>query len=167
MTEQEPLPFEPEVFEQRVEFTPAKNWLAADSSRNYGHIGMKIIFSLIGPRGAITTVISPSWYIKSSRDAWTHEHRSWLKHTPDIWDLSYHAYEPQYEDQTSCPCTLLRGGRCYSDGTTLNEELCEGFLAGGSDWLWKKLRQVYDYRFHGAAYPSFAPEYIPHPDAGK
>jgi hypothetical protein len=108
----------------------------------------------------------------SSRDAWRRDAGKYTtlndpSNKPDIWDLSYHAYEPQYEGQGACPCSYLKGGKCYSDGTSINDELCEGFIAGGSDWLWKKMREVYNSRFLGYPYPSFTPEYIPHPDDAK
>lgn len=159
------LPFD-DKFEQRVVFTRAKNWSRADASRNYGHIGMKITFALIGPAGAITWLVYPRWYVQPSRDAWQGLIRdNEPRDMPDAWDLGYHAYEPQYEDQTSCTCDLLKGGKCYSDGTLLGaKELIEGFIAGGDEWIWRKLREVYESRFNNAPYPSFAPEYEPHPD---
>lgn len=160
------LPFSAE-FKQSVHFTSAKSWLHPDAARSYGHIGMKIIFSLVGPKGAISWVLSPGWYIKPTRDAWAgryHVDES-MRFKPDSHDLGYHAYEPQYEGQTSRHCNLLDGGRCYSDGTSLGAlELIEPFLAGGDEWLWKHLRALYEHRFNDAPWPEPITEYEPHPD---
>ena len=166
---QQDLPLEEEVFEQRVEFVPAKHWMKPKPSRNYGVIGMRIYFVLIGPKGAISWMLSPSWYVAESRAHLANfartQHEIDRTNKPDAWDLGYHAYEPQYEDQGTYECTYLKGGKCYCDGTSLGAlDLVEGFLAGGDVWLWRKLREVYESRFNGAPYPDFTPEYEPHPD---
>ncbi len=153
-------------FERRVRFTSAKNWVRPAASENYGHIGMKIIFSLIGAKGAVSWTVHPGWYVESSRKEW--EGRSYSafdeRHAPDAWDLGYHAYEPQYEGQSTCDCDLLLGGKCYPDGTSLGaKELIESFLAGGDEWLWKHLELCYMSWFEGAPWPKAIPQYEPHP----
>ena len=44
------------------------------------------------------------------------------------------------------------------------DEVIEGFLAGGTDWLWPKLEEYYACIFEGAPFPDFTPHYLPHPD---
>lgn len=153
-------------FMQRVSFTPSRNWLRSAAARNYGIIGTKIIFALIGPKGAVTWTLSPNWYIKSCREHLSRFDRKYDPFLqPEAHDLSYHGYAPQYEDQTCRECDLLSGGKCFSDDTSLRaKELVEGFLAGGDKWLWSKLREVYESWFNAAPWPDFTPQYEPHPD---
>lgn len=159
------LPFTPRTFERRVNFTSARNWTRS-SGNNYGHIGMKIIFSLIGPKGAITWIVSPKWYVASTRASWGNKAGQYDEpFQPDAFDLAYHAYEPQFEGQACHNCDLLSGGKCYSGGTALSAKLLiEPFIAGGEEWLWKHLEEVYANRFEGGPTPDTTPQYEPHPD---
>jgi hypothetical protein len=164
------LPLEPEVFTQNIKITGAKNWRRPNPSRDYGHIGAKMFFELVGPQGAISVALFMDWYVKSSRDEWIGKDMPDYRprYTPYIADVSYHAYEPQYEDQTCNNCHLLKGGKCYSDGSSLTgDDMMEGFIAGGSEWMFKKMRELYESRFNDAPYPDFTPEYDPHPDDRK
>lgn len=86
---------------------------------------------------------------------------------PKGWDLGYHAFEPQREGQEPMTehCGALDGKRCYYDGSALAaEELVEGFLAGGTKWLWPKLAECYRATFEGGKWPSFEPEYMRRPE---
>lgn len=164
------LPLEPEVFTENIKITGAKNWRRSNPSRDYGHIGSKMHFELVGPRGAITVGLFMGWYVKSTRDKWAgKDMRDYCeRYTPWIADVSYHAYEPQYEYQCTHNCDLLKGGKCYSDGSALQgDEMREGFIAGGSAWMFKKMREIYEARFNDAPWPDFTPEYEPHPDDRK
>jgi len=87
---------------------------------------------------------------------------------PSGWDLGYHAYEAQYEGQDPHSDCHLLGCECFYDGSGLQaDEMIEGFLAGGTEWLWPKLAEVYRARFDGAEWPDFSPSYKPHPDDAK
>ncbi|MGH6792791.1 MAG: glycoside hydrolase family 3 N-terminal domain-containing protein, partial [Methyloceanibacter sp.] len=46
----------------------------------------------------------------------------------------------------------------------LGQAMIEGFLAGGTDWLWPKLEEFYRHIFEGAPFPDFTAHYLPHPD---
>lgn len=160
------------AFTRRLDFTHAKDWYKPDNpSRNYGHIGVKMTFSLKGPKGAVHWVISPSWYVESTRQMWLRMERERMerepaKNKPDAWDIGYHSPEPRYEGQKPMQeCCHILGGTCYYDGSSLQaEKLIEGFLSGGEEWLWLKLEDYYRYTFEDAPYPDFAPKYEPHPD---
>lgn len=164
------LPLEPEEFTQNIKITGAKCWRRENPSRDYGHIGMQMYFELVGPKGAITVMIFLPWYVEQTRHEWgdrdVHVYRE--KHKPWIADVGYHAYEPQYDGHSTCNCNLLKGGKCYPDGSALQgDDMNEGFIAGGSAWMFKKMREIYEARFNDAPWPDFTPEYEPHPDDRK
>lgn len=167
------LPLEPEVFTENIKITGGKHWVRDNPSRNYGVIGMKMFFELVGPKGAITAMIFLPWYVKESRDhlvrVSSDPFRSYREEgTPWIADIGYHAYEPQYDGQLIHDCSLLKGGKCYPDGSSLQgDDMNEGFIAGGSVWMFKKMREMYESRFNDAPWPDFTPEYEPHPDDRK
>lgn len=124
---------------------------------------MTIEFFLKGPAGAIQWTIGTDWGIATVR-----EHMakfSWSQwdnpRKPKGWSLSYHAFEPQWEGQTAMKehCEVLNGKRCYWNGSSVNgKALVEGFLAGGTKWLWSKLAECYRAIFEGGEWPSLEPE---------
>jgi hypothetical protein len=42
-------------------------------------------------------------------------------------------------------CSLLGGGKCWHDGTSLwaSEHWAPGFANGGAEWVWRELRKTY------------------------
>ena len=64
-------------------------------------------------------------------------------------DVGYHASSPQYEDQTPMDyCDLLKGGRCYYDGSGLRaDEWYKIFLEKGLNEIWKMLETDWEERF--------------------
>ncbi len=157
-----------EGFETWVECQPSYYLIRDEPAKNYGVGNMKIVFYLKGPKGAVQWMIGTEWGIKPVRE---HLDRfGWSKYDdprqPKAWDIGYHAHEPQYEDQSKMgdDCHVL-GGPCYYDGSGLNAEpFVEGFLAGGTDWLWPKLAEVYRAWFEDGKWPDLTPEYRKHPD---
>ena len=153
--------------EHWVESSPSRNWIRPEPSRNYGISTVRLTFHVKGPKGAVQWMIGTEWGIKPVREHLEnfpyhrHEFRA-----PTGWDLGYHSPTPRYEGQSvqSENCTIL-GGRCYYDGSSLNaDDLIEGFLAGGTEWLWPKLEEYYRCVFEEAEYPDFTAHYLPHPD---
>lgn len=155
-------------FTRWMECTPSRNWIHKTPNRNYGISTMRMVFYIKGPKGAVQWVIGTEWGIESVRShlsQFTDHHREYQK--PSGWDLGYHSPIPRYEGQTEMtggPCDVL-GGPCYYDGSSLNaDDLIEGFLAGGTKWLWPKLEEYYASVFEDAPYPDFTAHYLPHPD---
>jgi len=158
-----------ETFERWVHFEPSRNWIRDTPSRNYGITTASITFFVRGPKGVVQWKIGTEWGIKSVRD---HLAKFSVRNIeemrmPSGWDLGYHSYRPMYEGQEplteSCP--ILNGDRCYYNGSSLNADyLIEGFLAGGTDWLWPKLEEVYRAQFEDGPEPDFTPPENPHPD---
>ena len=138
-------------FEKIVEVMPAFDRRDPDPAKNYGVSSCRIVFILKGPKGAMQFIIGTNWYVPSAR-----EHLSQFLRTerdfqmkPDGWDVGYHSPVPMYEGQTPMgECHVLKEGDCYYDGSSLQaEEWVEDFVAGGTEWLWKKLEERYRMRF--------------------
>lgn len=158
-----PTLFPVSPLERKVTFTPARNWRHADSSKDFGHIGMRIMFSVTGDMGAISWLVYPGWYVKSTRDAWTSPKEDSFQ--PGAWYLSAHAYTSDVAGEEAEPCDLLLGGKCYCHSSALDARgLVEPFLAGGDEWLWSFLEAYYRFWFEDAPRPSTVPQYLPHPN---
>lgn len=150
----------------KIEWWPAFSWRKPDPKRDYGNGALMIRFIVMGPKGAVQWYTSTGWYLAAVREiAASNPYRE--RDKLEGWDLGYHALEPQYEGQNVSreSCEYCGGKPCYYDGSSLQaKELEEGFLAGGPEWVFKKLREYYAYTFEGGTYPEFTPEYQPHPD---
>lgn len=144
-----------EQFEKIVEVHPAYDHHTGkgpSGKKGGGHHGCEIRFVLKGQKGAVQFLIMTDWMLPSSRE-WlkasgfgrgfresVREERGFM-----AADVGYHAVEPQYEGQGDArPCPYTSTGKCYYDGSgCLADEWAEGFIAGGTEWLWKKLEERY------------------------
>lgn len=166
-----------ELFDLRhkVDFIGAYDLRRLEPSRNYGIHNMEIQFAVIGAKGAVTITMSTGWYLpRNQRDyvisrskgyPWDIEDLA----RPNIVDVGYHAKAPQYEGQDARADCHLLGGPCYYDGTSLwgNEAWRDGFLHGGTEWLWPKMEEYYWHRFYDDPLPDLTPVPRPHPDEVK
>ncbi len=156
---------------RRVDFIGAYDFTRPDPSENYGIHNMEIRFAVSGAKGAITITMSTHWYLPQNQQSSFEMLRKYPFDPlelmmPDITDVGYHARTPQYEEQTpaSGDCHLL-GNPCYYDGSSLwgNEEWRLGFLHGGTDWLWPRMEEEYEHRFHNGPRPNLTPVPRQHP----
>lgn len=152
-------------FTKDVKFSPSRDWIKKEPSRNYGISTMRITFVLKGPLGAVQWMIGTEYAIEPIRKRISDPDEP---RKPTGYDLGYHSPKPMYEGQTSqANCDIL-GCACFYDGSGLNADLLiEGFLARGSDWIWGQLREYYEHTFNGSAWPKFEFSYLPHPDDKK
>lgn len=147
-------------FEHRVEVSPGHCLLHKDPNKNFGVAACRIWFYCIGPKGAVQFQIGTDWYPEAAR---LHLRQFparpiWETRQPEGWDVGYHAREPQYEGQESMKDCHLLGCDCYYDGSSLQaDEWVEGFINGGTEWLWPRLEQLYRSRFEGGEYPDVTP----------
>lgn len=143
-------------FTRRIDFLSAFDKRSDNPSKNYGIGAVRMVFLLIGEKGAVQWMIGTGWYTAS---AVTHlagfPPSGFDKPRPSGWDLGYHAKAPKYEGQSPMGhCHVLAEGDCFYDGSSLNAELpIEGFLAGGLDYLWPKLEALYRSTFEDAPWP--------------
>ncbi len=161
-------------FEHRIEMSGGFDLRRPQPSKDYGIGSVRIWFYVIGPKGAVQWQIGTDWYPPSARAhlkemGWPSEYDCRDAMRPKGWDLGYHAKEPQYEDQSpmTYECQVV-GGKCYYDGSGLNADLLiEGFISGGTEWLWPQLEEYYACVFEGAPFPEFAAIPCKHPDDVK
>ena len=144
------------MLEHHIRFHPAY------ASERYGVHNMEVEFWVRGPKGAISLRMCTHWFVPSeqqrsfdmySKYPW--EPRDLMQ--PDIVDVSYHAHAPAHDsDYATADCAYL-GGPCHSDGSALygNECFREGFLRGGSDWLFARLEEEYAFRLENGPRPNF------------
>lgn len=154
-------------YEHRVEVAPGHCWLHSDDNKNYGVGSCRIFFYCIGEKGAVQFVLGTDWFPEAAR-------RHLAKFPPSrdpqprAWDLGYHSPVPHYEGQDSMGQCSVLGSECYYDGSTLNaENWVEGFLNGGTEWLWPKLEEYYRCVFEGGEYPNVEPVILPNPALAK
>lgn len=134
---------------RETHFTGAYDWRGPP---DYGIHGMDLRFSVKGSKGAITITIFTNWMLPqhqvSAQEIYT---RGKFGHLCRPWfvDIGYHSKEPQYEGQEPQDNCEMTGGLCYSDGSATwgNECWRDGFLHGGSDWLFSRMEDEYRHRF--------------------
>lgn len=151
----------------RVEVSPGFYLVRPEPSKNYGIGACRVTFYAIGALGAVQFMIGTDWYPERAR-----QHLSkfpsrpvWEDTQPTGWDVGYHAKVPQYEGHTSSGQCEVIGCECFYDGSSRQaDEWIEGFINGGTDWLWPRLDQLYRCRFEGGEYPDVTPIPKLHPD---
>lgn len=138
--------------ERKVEFIGGYSWRGEP---DYGIHCMDIFFSVKGALGAITIRIFTNWHLpehqRQTAEMYTHYPFEPIDLCrPNIVDVGYHSKTPQYEGHSPMrgDCELT-DGPCYSDGTSLwgNECWRDGFLHGGSEWLFARMEDEYRHRF--------------------
>lgn len=147
-----------EQYERRVEVSPGFFLIHREDHKNYGIASCLVWFYVIGSKGAVQWQIGTDWYPEAAR-----RHRAKFPPSndrqPSAWDIGYHSRKPMYEDHKPMPgdCSLL-GGECYYDGSSLQaDKWIEGFLNGGTAWLWPKLEEYYRAVFEDGPYPDLTP----------
>lgn len=155
---------------RRVDFIGAYDLTRPEPTQNYGIHNMEISFAVSGAKGAITITMSTHWYLPQNQQS---SFNMLSKYPfdplelmmPNITDVGYHARAPQYENQYKKDNCELLDGPCYYDGTSLwgNEAWRLGFLHGGTEWLWTRMEQEYEHRFHDGPMSDLTPIPRKHP----
>ena len=125
--------------------------------RNFGIHGMELVFWVKGSKGAITIRIFTNWWLPHLQDKMLKLATKGYPFDPlvelmgpKIVDISYHAKEPQYDEQYSIDNCEFTDGKCYCGGSSLwGDEWLPGFLHGGSEWLFERMKDEYRHRFEG------------------
>jgi hypothetical protein len=151
--------------ERRITITPGFYLIRPEPSKNYGIGSCRIWFYVIGPKGAVQWQISTDWYPERARQHLLGFPSEASKHLPDAWDIGYHSPTAKYDGQSSMGHCDVIGCECFYDGSSLNaEKWVEGFVSGGTDWLWPKLEEYYRFTFEGGDHPDLTPQPRKHPD---
>jgi len=121
---------------------------------SHGKHGVEIAFYVKGKKGAVQFKLSTGWlpYYKNVSNCFNIPVFS-----PLPIDLGYHSYTPQYKGQPSFSpgrCTVLRGRRCYYDGSGTQAEDAYYILVNrGEEALWEFLEAYYYSIFYSKPYP--------------
>jgi len=142
----------------KVEMIGGYNWRRDKPAENYGIHGVNIIFSVHGPvGGAVSLLLYTNWFPLDCPNPIP-------PLGPYFADLSYHSRTCINKlDFYSADCKFNQGP-CYSDGSGLRAaEFLPGFLHGGTDWLFPKLKEYYRYIYQNKPYPDLTPSPRPYP----
>jgi hypothetical protein len=145
---------------------------AYDLSPKYGIHNMVIMFVVSGARGAVSITMSTGWYLPAQQLSHVQRHIKGYPWDPEdlarpnITDVGIHSIKEPYEGAFRRDYCEYCGGPAYCDGTSLwgNEAWREGFLHGGTDWLWPRLEEYYNHRFNDGPLPDLTPIPRKHPD---
>jgi hypothetical protein len=156
-----------QVLDHKVVVEPGHCMLHKDPDKNYGVAACRIWFYAIGPKGAVQFRIGTDWYPEAAR-----RHLSKFPHReerqPQGWDIGYHSRVPIYDGQTSMGLCDIIGCECYYDRSSLQaDNWIEGFICGGTEWLWPKLDELYRCQFEGGEYPDLTPQPRKNPKTGE
>jgi hypothetical protein len=112
-----------------------------------GHHGVELRFTLKGPSGAVSLTVFTDWMLASSRE-WLEKRfpDDAAKRYPTMATVVSHSPTQLHEHMTRSrdACPYVEGGTCYGDVSfSMSDDWLEDFIAGGTDFLWPKLREVY------------------------
>lgn len=140
---------------------------------NYGIHNMELHFRVKGPKGGVSCTMNTSWYQQQNQQS---SYKMFSKGypfdpckemmQPKMVMLDAHHKESQYEWQSPIANCDLTDGECYCDGTNLwfGEAWMEGFLSGGTDWLWPRLEQLYYHWLEDGPRPDLTPNPVIRPE---
>ena len=155
------------TLEHRVDVSPGFCMLHKDDDKNFGVAACRVWFYAIGPKGAVQFCIGTDWYPEAARRHLS-KFPSKDERQPKGWDIGYHAKTPQYEGQSSMGECFILGCECYYAGSSLQaDNWVEGFVCGGTEWLWPKLDEYYRCLFEGGEYPDLTPQPERNPKTGE
>ncbi len=153
------------TFERIVDFRGGYDLRSGNPGQNYGIHNMEIMFAVKGPLGAVSITISTGWYPKNvQEEQGSMLGSSFTRIQPWFTDVGSHRKVPKYKGEYAVEHCKLTDGVCYADGTSLwgDEEWKEGFLTGGTDWLWPRMEQLYRHWFEDGECPDLTPDPLTH-----
>lgn len=117
--------------------------------RKYGQHGMEIGYYVKGPLGGVSILQFTPWCVPKNKSI---NYASALNHNkfmaPELVSVNIHSKTPMHENQTPTEDCKLTGGDCYCDSSFLYAaDWTEGFIHGGSEWLFSKMKDYYAQQF--------------------
>ncbi len=128
------------TFTRSLTVRPAFDKVHTDPTKNYGVHGCDLVFQVVTPeKEGLTYVVFTNWFLPQTeaRLERTTMHRSLYK--PISAGCDGHFHTPQYDGQSPVPACHITGGECYSDGTSITDDLFGILLEKGSDGLFEAL----------------------------
>lgn len=125
-----------------------------DPKKNYGIHGCTVLFYVINPQRtrAVQFMCYTDWLPRKVQDETLHDPLSGRYKViqevvgvqPMGADRGYHSATKRYSDQKPMDCNILKGGKCYYDGSSLAaEDVRDTMLAEGSDGVWRVMEEYY------------------------
>lgn len=138
----------------KLEITPGYDKRNDDPRKNYGVGGCTLRFYVLNPQRtrAIQFVCYTDWLPRKTQDGILHDpFTGRYKVTQEVVgvqpmaaDIGYHSPHKFYKRQKPMECDLVKGGKCYYDGSGLNAEpIRDLMLEKGSDAVWEALEAYY------------------------
>ena len=135
-----------------------------DKSGKYGQHNMDMFFTVKGPKGGIEIQLGTCWCLPETQESNLTFYKDYLFGAstllqPSTSTIFYHHKEPQYLGQPCQDNCMITEGSCYPDMTLLYfvESWMEGFLHGGSEWLFERMEELYEYTFNDGPKPNLTP----------
>ena len=135
-----------EKLEHVLKIYPAFDKRNLNPKKNYGIHGAEMCFYVKGRKGAVQFVLHTNWHLPHVMNEFkgSSSDKLFLFLKPLPADLGYHSRKPHYKGQRKDRCNILKGGKCYYDGSALNAENAFYVLVSkGSNGLWKFLENYY------------------------
>ena len=118
---------------REITMLPAYDKRNKDPRKNYGIHGCDMLWILKGRRGAVEFLVYTGWQLKHVGDT-----------EPSGAYVGYHSPTQRHEGQACNDCTLVEGGKCYSDrGYLYAAEVFDILRREGSDGVWRELEEFY------------------------
>jgi hypothetical protein len=124
----------------------------------HGRHGMEMIFTLIGPAGAVSwTANMRQWYPGNIDHGHVGPNGGFFSAVPSSHRIDdgsgvavdYHSREQQYEGQWCRDACRLLNGTCYSDVSYLHAgEILEEFINHGPMAVWAALAKAYEHNLN-------------------
>lgn len=131
----------------------------------YGQHGMELWFYVKGPKGGISFRVFTSWSVKERRQ----ENFNYLKiypfdplkefMAPKCISIDIHSKEPLNSYMAELENCEITDGKCFCSGSSLwAKEWTEGFVHGGSKWLFEKMEDYYRETFENGPRVDLTPK---------
>lgn len=120
-----------EPFTRKITVHPAWDRRNPDPSKNYGVHGVDITFTVARGGEGIEWRLYTGWMLADILDS-----------KPTAAGCCYHLHTPLYEgqDHATDECHIT-GGRCYSDGTFITDDLFHLLRTGGDTAVFEELER--------------------------
>jgi len=138
-------------FTRMLRMTPPFDKRNLEPSKNYGIHGMEIRFELMKNNRAVQFLVFSNIYSPHLYKEWDSDSNCSVKYhlatsfKPLGADVGYHSPIKIYKSQSANKCHLLKGGKCYYDGSSLKaEKWVDIWLKEGNDKIWLMLEEEWE-----------------------
>lgn len=143
------MPRKPMKFRQEVICTRAYDLRSAPGGNNYGQHNMELRFRCHRGRRFVELAFQTAWGLPSQRGITGPEYRPVLAPQGIFWQA------------------VKSNGGTTDVSYLWAREWTEGFIAGGTTWLWPKLEQSFEWAFENGPKPDLTPIPLTYEEANR